>query len=193
MKIAGDERKGRRKALRLLCFLLSGLLVMTASAAVYYSLSMQPSVKITAAVVSFKEGNDWKTGTWSMGTNNTWCALALKAYPNATLTYEQPLNLTNTGTSVNLTLRTVSISPASGIPDVGNFVFINFTLHDETGAVVGSLNYTVDGSNNWSTPAMSFVPMDANDKWYITIQTKASATAQADVVASIEIAVDVRE
>ena len=192
MKTSTDDGKTKRKVLRLLCFLLSGLLVMTVSAAVYYSLSMQPSVTISAAVVAFKEGNDWKSG-WSMGTNNTWCSLALKAYPNATLTYEQPLNLNNTGTAANIKLRTVSISPDSGDPSVSNFIFINFTLHDETGAIMGSLNYTTSGGNTWSTPSMSYVTMDASDEWYISIQTKAAAGAQADVVANIEIAVDVQE
>jgi len=191
MRIGNDDRKTKRKVLRLLCFLLSGLLVMTASAAVYYSLTMQPSVTITAPVVAFKEGDDWNS-SWSMGFNNTWCALALKAYPNATLTYDEPLNLTNTGAAVNITLKTVSISPASANADVGNFTFINFTLHDETGAIKGSLNYTTSG-NIWSTPSMTEVTMDANDKWYITIQTKAAAGAQADIVASIVIAVDVQE
>ena len=181
-----------RRPLKLLFLLLTSMLIATASAAVYYSLVMQPSVTISAAVVAFKEGSDWD-GSWSMGTNNTWCRLALKAYPNATLTYDEPLNLTNTGAPVTIRLRTVSISLASGNPQVSNFTFINFTLHDETGVIKGSLNYTTSGTDTWSTPSMGFTAMDASDEWYIAIQTKAAAGAEANIVADIEIAVDVQE
>lgn len=188
-----DVRKIRyKRPLKLLTLLLSSMIIATASATVYYSLIMQPSVTITAAVVGFEEGGDWDA-SWSMGTNDTWCRLALKAYPNATLTYDEPLNLTNTGTAVTIRLRTVSISPASGNDQVSNFTFINFTLHDETGVIKGSLNYTTSGTDAWSTPSMDFTAMDASDEWYIAIQTKAAAGAEADIKADIVIAVDVQE
>lgn len=188
-----DVRKIRyKRPLKLLTLLLTSMLIATASATVYYSLIMQPSVTITAAVVGFKEGDDWD-GSWSMGTNNTWCRLALKAYPNATLTYDAPLNLTNTGTAVTIRLRTDSISPTSGNAAVSNFTFINFTLHDETGVIKGSLNYTTSGTDTWSTPSMDFTAMDASDEWYIAIQTKAAAGAEANIKADIVIAVDVEE
>lgn len=181
-----------KKPVKFLTLLLTAMLVATASAAVYYSLSMQPSVTITASVVAFKEGGDWSAVAGSMGTNNTWCSLALKAYPNATLTYEEPLNLTNTGANVQIRFRTVSMSPASGNDQVSNFTFINFTLYDEAGVYKGSLNYTTT-SDDWSTPSMDFTTMDASDEWYIVIQTKAAAGAEAGIVANIEIAVDVQE
>ena len=181
----------RRKSLDLIVLLMISVFVISASAAIYYSLPMVSSTTITATVVAFKQGADWDD-SWTMGTNNTYCSLALKAYPNATLTYEEPLNLTNTGTGVDIRLRTVSISPASGNEQVSNFTFINFTLYDETGIFKGSLNYTTTG-NTWSTPAMSPTLMDANDEWYIVIQTKAEAGAKAGIVANIVIGVDVQE
>jgi len=182
----------RNKPLKLLTLLLTSMLIASASATVYYSLIMQPSVTITAAVVAFAQGGDWSAVAGSIGTNATWCSLALKAYPNATLTYDEPLNLTNSGTGVQIRLRRVSISPASGNSQVGNFTFINFTLHDETGVIKGSLNYTTTG-DTWSTPSMAFTAMDASDEWYIAIQTKAVAGAIANIVADIQIAVDVQE
>jgi hypothetical protein len=186
-----NEDGNRKKTLRLLIFLLSGLLVTAASAAVYYSLSTQQNVTVTPPVVAFKEGSDWNS-SWSMGTNQTWCALTLKAYPNVTLTYDEPLNLTNTGAAVTIRLRLVSISPASGNSEVSNFTFINFTVHDESGAIMGSLNFTTSGTT-WSSPSMSYVTMDASDQWYITVQTQATAGAQSNVATSIDIAVDVQE
>lgn len=189
-----DVRKIRyKRPLKLLTLLLTSLLIATASATVYYSLTMQPRVTITAAVVAFKQGGDWSAVAGSIGTNDTWCRLALKAYPNATLTYDEPLNLTNTGTAVTIRLRTDSISPASGNAAVSNFTFINFTLHDETGVIKGSLNYTTSGTDTWSTPSMDFTAMDASDEWYIAIQTKAAAGAEANIKADIVIAVDVEE
>ena len=192
MKIINEDRKTKKKVLRLLCFLLSGLLVMTASAAVYYSLSTQPRVTITAPVVAFTQGGDWSKVAGAIGENGTWCSLVLKAYPNATMTYGEPLNLTNLGANVTIKLRSVSISPVSGNADVGNFTFINFTLHDQGGAIKGSLNYTTNG-NDWSTPSMDPVTMYAYDKWYFTIQTRAVGGAQANIEADIVIAVDVQE
>ena len=180
-----------RKYLDLMVLLMISVFVITASALVYYSLPMVSSTTVTAAVVAFKGGADWDA-SWTMGTNNTHCSLALKAYPNATLTYEEPLNLTNSGTDVSIRLRTVSISPASGNQQVNNFTFINFTLYDETGTFKGSLNYTTTG-NDWSTPTMGFTAMDANDEWYMVIQTKAEAGANAGIVAKIVIGVDVQE
>ena len=182
----------KRKSLDLIVLLMISVFVISASAAIYYSLPMVSSTTITATVVAFKGGADWDTSSWTMGTNNTYCSLALKAYPNATLTYEEPLNLTNTGTGVDIRLRTVSINPASGNEQVSNFTFINFTLYDETGTFKGSLNYTTTG-NDWSTPTMGSTDMDASDEWYIVIQTKAEAGAKSGIVANIVIGVDVQE
>lgn len=180
-----------KRSLKLLTLLLTSLLIATGSAAVYYSLIAQPDVTVTEPVVAFTNGTDWDN-SWSLGTNGTWCRIAIKAYPNATLTYDEPINLTNTGTGVQIKLRTVSISPSSGSASVSNFTFINFTLHDETGNIKGSLNYTTSG-DTWSSPSMDYTAMDASDEWYIAIQTKAAAGATAGILANIEIAVDVQE
>jgi len=74
----------KRKSLDLIVLLMISVFVITASALVYYSLPMVSSTTITATVVAFKQGADWDD-SWTMGTNNTYCSLALKAYPNATL------------------------------------------------------------------------------------------------------------
>lgn len=179
-----------KRPVKLLILLITSMLIATASAAVYYSLIMQTGATITEPAVAFKKGADWDS-SWSMGKNGTWCRLALRAYPNATLTYDEPLNLTNTGTAVNITLRAVSISPSSG-PSVGNFTFINFTLHDESGVIKGSLNFTTSG-DAWNSPSISSTEMDAADEWYIAIQTRAAPEARKDILANIVIAVDVEE
>lgn len=184
------------KALKLLFLLLTSMLIASASAAVYYSISMEPKITIKQAPVQFVQGSDWSKVAGSIGTNNTWCSLSLKAYPNVTLTYEQPLNISNTaGTSKNIKLRHVSISPASLDASVSNFTFIKFVLMDASGNPVtgGSFNYTTS-LDNWNLPSsMEYKTISANTKWTVRIETKAAAGATKDIAASIVIAVDVQE
>jgi len=183
------------KALKLLFLLLTSLLIASASAAVYYSISMEPKVTIKQAVVQFAEGSDWSQVAGSIGTNNTWCSLSLKAYPNATLTYEQPLNISNTdgSNSHQFRLRHISITPANGSVSVSNFTFFNFVVKNAAGVSQASFNYTTSG-DNWITPSTtSYMTLTANTKWIIYIETKAAAGATKDIAASIVIAVDVLE
>jgi len=176
-----------------LTLLLTSMLIATASAAVYYSMIMQPVVTITGAVIVFAQGDDWPSGS-TMGTNNTWVSLALNAYPNATLTYEEPLNVSNTDSADHsFRLRHVSITPPNGNPDVGNFTFINFVVKNAAGNSQASFNYTRTG-NNWNTPSTtSYMILPANTQWIIYVETKAAAGAAEDIAASIVIAVDVLE
>ena len=179
------------RSIKMFILTLLSVAVVSVSALTYFSLEMQSVVSVAGAAVQFSQGDDWN-GAWTLGTNNTWCDIAPNAYANATLTYEEPVNLTNSGAAVQIRLRTISITPASAQPQVSNFTFINFVLHDETGAIQGSLNYTTTG-DTWSTPSMSYQTMDASDEWYISIQTKAAADATGTIAATIQIAVDVQE
>jgi hypothetical protein len=183
------------KALKLLTLLLTSMLIASASAAVYYSISMEPTVTISQAVVQFAQGSDWSHVAGSIGTNNTWCSLSLKAYPNATLTYEQPLNISNTdlSNSHQFRLRHVSITPVDGSASVSNFTFINFVIKSTAGVSQASFNYTTSG-DNWDIPSTtSYLVLPANTEWIIYIETKAAAGATIDIAASIVIAVDVLE
>jgi len=181
-----------KKSIKLLTLLLTSMLMATASAAVYYSMIMQPTVTIAGAAISFAQGNDWPSDSL-LGSNATWVSLSLKAYPNATLTYEQPLNISNTDTaSHTFSLRHVSISPASGQSQVGNFTFINFVVQNTTGVSQASFNYTTSG-NIWNTPSTtSYMTILASTQWIIYVETKAAAGAN-DISASLQIAVDVQE
>jgi len=181
-----------RKSLKLLALLASSLLIATASAAVYYSMIMQPSVTIMGATVRFAQGNDWPAGS-TLGNNGTWVGLALKAYPNATLTYEQPLNITNTDSaSHTFRLRHVSITPASGNAQVSNFAFINFVVQNAVGAQQATFNYTTTGTT-WNTPlSTSYLTIPANTQWIVYAQTGAAASAN-DVTTNLQIAVDVTQ
>jgi hypothetical protein len=181
-----------KKSVKLLILLLSSLLIASASAAVYYSMIMQPSVTVTGATIVFAQGNDWPLGS-TMGSNSTWVSLALKAYPNATLIYDQPLNISNTDSaSHTFRLRHVSITPASGTAEVANFTFFNFVVENTDGAAQASFNYTVSGTT-WTTPTTtSYMTLPPNTQWIIYVETKAAAGANA-VTANLQISVDVTQ
>ena len=180
------------KSVKLLILVAMAVLIATASAAVYYSIIMQPSVTVSSATIAFAQGNDWPSGS-TMGSNSTWVSLTLKAYPNATLSYDQPLNISNTDSSSHtFRLRHVSISPASGDSQVGNFTFFNFVVENTAGVAQASFNYTTTG-NNWNTPAStSYMTLPANTQWIIYVETKAVAGANA-VTANLQISVDVTQ
>jgi hypothetical protein len=186
-----------KKPVKVLILLLSSLLIASASAAVYYSILMQPAVTIAGAPIVFVAGNDFPTGS-TLGSNSTWVSLALKAYPNATLTYDQPLNISNTDSaSHTFRLRNVSITPASGSASVGNFTSINFIVftsvaNEANGVSQASFNYTTTGTT-WTTPAnTAYMTLPASTQWIIHVDTTATAGAQA-VTANLVIAVDVTQ
>lgn len=180
-----------RKSSKFLILLLASLLIGIANSAVFYSMVAQPTISVTAAKVVFVPGNDFPTGS-SLETNSTWVSLALKAYPNITLTYEQPLNITNTDTAVHtFRLRHVSISPGNGSETVGNFTFIKFVVQNTNGVAQNSFNYTTSGVN-WITPATtSYMTLAPSTTWIIYAETAAAAGANDVATVSIQISVDV--
>lgn len=167
-------------------------LIATASAAVYYSVVMQPSVTVTSATIVFVLGTDAPAGS-ALGSNSTWVSLALKAYPNATLFYDQPLNISNTdGAPHTFRLRHISITPATGDAQVANFTFFNFVVENTAGAAQASFNYTTTGTT-WNTPPdTSYMTLPGNTQWIIYVETRAAAGANA-VTANLQISVDVTQ
>jgi len=184
------ELKGTlsRKPVKFLTLLLTAMLISTASAAVYYSLSMTSTVTVAANDIYFVLGPDNSTAGVSIFNNNKSATLTLlKAYPNMTMTYDDPIRVrnNNTGTNFNVRLRPVSLSG-----DAANFVFINFTLQTSTTV---SLNYTSNGVS-WTTPSTTaFVQVNANTEYAIRVQTMANATATTSQTATIEIGVDIQQ
>ena len=180
-------RKRFDKRISILVILLIAVLVTTVSAAVYFAIIMQPTVTISEASVIFEQGDDWPSGS-ALGTNSTYVSLAIKAYPNATLTYEEPLNISNTDASAhNIRLRHVSITPTSGSASVSNFTFINFTLNSV------DFDYTTT-ADTWNTPAdMSYQSLPGSSEWAVKVETEATAGATAGITCTLMIAVDVQE
>jgi hypothetical protein len=175
------------KKIGVVLLLLIVTMVTTVSAAVYFAIIAQHTVTVSQTPVIFEQGSDWPSGS-SLGTNSTYVSLAIKAYPNATLTYEEPLNISNIDSAAhNIRLRHVSITPASGSASVSNFTFINFTLNS-----VG-FDYTTT-SDTWNTPVdMTYQSLPGNTEWAVKIETEAAAGATEGIACTIVIAVDTQE
>jgi hypothetical protein len=179
-----------RKWLDFLALLLVSMLIISATAAIYYAMSAESTATVGVAAVYFTAGGD-STGILTLGTNNTYASLNLSAYPNVTLYYDQAVNLTATA-SKQVRLRPVSITPDDGNPSVSNFTSIVFRLIAANGTEVGTLSYTTS-LDVWNEPsATNYVAMAAGQEWSIKAETKATAGATTGVATVILIAVDVR-
>ncbi|MCW3981317.1 MAG: hypothetical protein NWF11_07575 [Candidatus Bathyarchaeota archaeon] len=174
------------KSVKMLILTMMSIFVLSATAAVYYSLEITSTVTTAANDIYFVEGTDNATAGVTIFNDNKSSTLAqLKAYPNITMTYDDPLKVRNNNTGTNHNVR---LTPVSLVGNAANFVFINFTLQTSTKI---SLNYTSNGVS-WTTPSQtSFAQVDANQEYSIVVQTMANATAAADQTATIEINVDV--
>jgi hypothetical protein len=179
---------------KFLILLLTSLLVATANAAIFYSMTMQPQVMVSTPVLKFSTAPDEPSGST---VNDAWCRLTAKSYPNATLTYEQAAYINNTDdtNAHSFMLKHVSITPANGTSAVGNWTSIKFLFYNSSGYVF-SLNYTVSVTD-WilepSSGETNYYSIPANEGWWIRLETLSPATATTGNDCEIQIEVDVLE
>jgi len=176
------------KSTKFLTLLLSSMLIASVSALVYYSLNMTSTITTaTADNVYFISGADALAAGTSIFNNNKSATLtSLKAYPNMTMRYDDPIRVRNNHTSTSFTVRLRHVARTG---DAEDFAFISFTLNTTTTV---SLNYTSNGVS-WTDPSTSsWATVNANTNYAIIVQTRANATATVNQIASIEIAVDVQ-
>jgi hypothetical protein len=182
-----------KKSSKFLLLLLASILVGTANAAIFYSLTMQPQVTVSIPVIKFDNAPDKPSGST---VTNAWCRLTANSYPNATLTYEKAVYVNNTDSanSHSFRLRYVSITPANGTADVANWNSIKFLVYNSSGLVF-SLNFTVSG-NDWmlapGSGQTNYYTIPASQVWWIRLETLSPATATVGKVCNIQIAVDVQ-
>ena len=183
----------RRRWLDFLVLLAISMLVVTASASIYYAMFSKSTSTITTAPVYFTLGGD-SSGILTLGYNDTSATLSLDAYPNVTLTYEQAVNLT-ADAAREVRLRNWSIEPDDGDFSVSNFTSVVFTLINATGSVKGALTYTVTAATDtWNEPAAptDWEAIGVGEEWTMKIEITAADTANGGVSTTITIAVDVR-
>ena len=166
-------------------------LVSTASAVVYYSLTLRVVVTSAAPKVIFITGGDSTAAGATIGTNSTYAKLTgIKSYPNATSIYEKALNVSNTDTAAHsIRLRSVSITGGSSSYGTNGILI---KLVDVAGAVQGTITY--NGGGSWSTSGSptSYVSLPASTQWTIRVDSTLSAGQAAGVATTVEIALDVQ-
>jgi hypothetical protein len=178
------------KSMKFVALLLSSMLIASASAVIYYSLSITSTVT-TASLndVYFVEGADNATaGTNILNGNKTVTLATLKAYPNMTMSYSDPVRVRNNNTGTSFLVRLRHVSRTGG---AANFEFISFTLNTTAPSAI-SLNYTSNGAT-WTDPSESgWATVDSSTEYSIIVQTRAGATAPIDQIATIVIELDVQ-
>jgi hypothetical protein len=177
-----------RKEMKIVTLLLTSMLIASASAAVYYSLSMTSTITTATNDVYFITGADaTAAGTSIFNSNKSATLASLKAYPNMTTSYDDPIRVRNNNGATNFNVR---LKPILRTGDAQYFAYINFTLQTSTKI---SLNYTSNGVS-WTDPSTSgWATVNANTSYAIVVQTRASSTATSGQIASIEIAIDVEQ
>jgi len=176
-----------RKETKLVTLLLTSLLIASVSASVYYSLSLEGRVEVSAPKVKLVTASDFVGNL-----TDSWVRLYLKSYPNATLTYERAVNISNTG-GTNATFRLTPSDP-TGSP-AANWTFVNFTVYDNSipGQVKGTLNYTVSGGNWQNSGQTGTMTIGAGVEWTIRVKTRSPSGATLGAVCKIVISIDVNE
>lgn len=183
-----------KRSARLLTLLLTTLLIASASAAVYYSLTMDSTVTTATAPVIFVSGTDSTEAGAAIGTNGTYVNLAsLTAYPNATLTYDEAIKINNTDTGTHqFRLRHGTINNDT---DTSNFHSIIFKLIAPNGTQYGG-DFTYDNSDGndlWDPPSdMTYMNILAAEEWSVKVLTKAASGAFTGVTVDVTIYVDVQ-
>lgn len=176
-----------KKSMKFSTLLLTAMLIAAANALVFYSLSMTSTVDVYGANVYFVKGADNGTASVTISSDRTVAQLTtLRAYPNATTTYEDPIKVRNNHTSLPYSIRLRHVSISGSATD---FVFVNFTL---MGTTQLSLNYTASDST-WNLPdpqSTTWMSISNSTEWSIKVETKAKAGATTGTV-NIEIAVDI--
>jgi len=182
------------KSTKFVTLLLSSLLIASASAAMYYSLMMTSTVEVYAPYVVFWVGSDNATKglVVKFNTPNTTATLTgLRAYPNASFTYTDPVRVRNKGAST-AQLRLAPYANPSQNPE--DFEYVKFLLNATTSGDRKWLNYTSNGAS-WTSPSgptdWTTTGIAGGASWPIVVYTKARPDAIGAEKVTIAINFDV--
>lgn len=178
-----------KKEMKLLGLILTSLLIASASAAVYYSLSLESRTTVSSPVVKFVTASDFPGPPGDLTDN--WVRLNLKSYPNATLTYDRAVNISNTD-SVSHNFRLTPGTPTGD--SSSNWDYIKFEVYDNAvpGVLQDSLEY--DGGVSWTnTGQTSWMTIGSGVQWTIKVITMSPSGATLNAVCNIVISVEVEQ
>jgi hypothetical protein len=177
-----------RKEMKLLTLLLTSLLIATASASVYYSLTLQSKTTVSSPAVKFVTATDFPGPGGDL--QDSWVRLNVKSYPNVTLTYERAVNISNTDSAS----RQIRLTPGTPTGDAAsNWDYIKFLVYNDAipGVMQGFLNYT--GGGSWTnTGQTSWMTIDNGVEWTIRVITKSPSSATLTAVCNIVVSLDVQ-
>jgi hypothetical protein len=178
MKISNDKRK----ALRLLCFLLSALLVMTVSASVYNYMYLQAiPISSMTAKVKFADGADATEAGTDVGTNGTYVKFnSLSGWPNATRVYENATIIKNQDNAVNFTCQLTRDSWSGNTSSIDE---LYVKLYSAAGAPKGTLDVKAGGTTTFTIPH--------GEVWRVEWTIKWSATALSTNTVTVTLALRV--
>jgi hypothetical protein len=164
MKISNDKRK----ALRLLCFLSSALLVMTVSASVYNYMYLQATpISSKTAKVVFANGSDATAAGTSVGTNGTSVKFtSMSGWPNATRVYENATVIKNVDTAVNFACQ-LSRDSWSG-SGTGSISQLYVRIYNAAGTLQGTLDVKASNTTTFTIPFGATWRLEWNIKWSAT-------------------------
>ena len=143
-----------KKSLKLITLLISSLLIAMVSATAYTTMYMKGTpITIQASEVKFTTGDDTSSAGGQInptGTEVTFDSMAVA--PNATKTYTEAVNVTNSGSGEhNVTLVTDSVTG-----NLTGFKYINITIYNEAGVKQGdSIRISPTLSNVTSTSKLT--------------------------------------
>jgi len=178
-----------KKSMKFFTLLLTAILIASVSAGTYLSLTMTSTVQVYQSNVYFVEGSDNNTAGAILAldsTNTTATITGLRAYPNATFTYENVTLVRNNSTSLNSSIRLAPDVNPSAHPE--DFVYVKFMLN---GTSVRWLNFTSNGATWNNTGTTSWITIPTSTQWPVAIMTKATYNATISDSVTITIKVDV--
>ena len=184
-----------KKSAKFLILLLTSMLIASVSAVTYISLTMESTIAVYKSNVYFVAGSDDGIAGLVVtldSTNTTATLTGLRAYPNATFTYSDPVRVRNNATSgSNPQLRLAPKVDPSANPE--DFEYVKFLLNASS-TDDRWLNYTSNGSS-WTSPtgptSWTITGIAPSTEWSIVIYTKATAGATVTDSVDISITVDV--
>jgi len=182
-----------KRSAKLLALLLTSMLIATVSAITYLQLTMSSTVAVYKSNVYFVIGSDDGTKGLTVtldGTNTTATLTGLRAYPNASFTYSDPVKVRNNATAIpNPQIRLApDVNPSANPED---FVYVKFLLNATAVGDRRWLNYTSNGSTWSNTGTTAWVTIPFSTQWSIAVITKATAGASENHSVTITIKVDV--
>ena len=172
----------KKKTLRLLCFLLSALLVMTVSAAVYNYMYLQAMpISAKTAKVVFADGTDASAAGTSVGTNGTYVKFTnMSGWPNATRVYENATVIKNQDSAVSFACQ---LSRDSWSGNTGSIDELYVKIYNAAGTLQGTLDVKAGGTITFTIPF--------GEVWRVEWTIKWSATALSTDTVTVTLALRV--